>query len=216
MRILHIVHGAFLVIASMLITPIAHADGSVSFKADVVPILKSRPLFEQFTQRTFSITDAGWAVRIDGPTMPKMGGARMGPYRFQAIWHDAQGDKPVTLVIDTKARFFDEHHREISGDDLRRTASIVETLDGIEIEPPRHSVRLRGRRFGCGRVASENVDGLHAAAVVGEGDHREILARLKAGELAVAVGAPIDLIAERLPESIARQAKTVANQQMQV
>jgi hypothetical protein len=148
MRILAIANGALVIVASFLITPLAHADGSVSFGADVVPILKERPLFEQFIQRTFSVTDAGWAVRIDGPTMPKMAGARMGPYRFQSIWHAPQGDTPVTLVIDTKARFFDEHHREILGDDLRKTALITETLDSIEVEPPRSDGGDAGTRSG--------------------------------------------------------------------
>ena len=76
-------------------------------------------------------------------------------------------------------------------------------------------MRLRVRPFGCGLAASENVEGLHAAAVVGEGDHREILACRKAGELAMVFGALVDLIAERLLEPVARQAEMMANQQIQ-
>jgi hypothetical protein len=138
---------ALTIIAFMSMSPPAHADGSVSFEVDVVPILKSRPLFAQFIQQTFSVADAGWAVRIGGPTMPKMRGARIGPYRFQATWHAPQGDTPVTLVIDTKARFFDEHHREILGGDLRKATSIAETLNSIEIEPPRSDGNETGTSF---------------------------------------------------------------------
>jgi hypothetical protein len=115
---------------------VAHADGSVSFRENIEPMLKDRPQFEQFIVQSFSITDTGWGIRIDSPTMPHMGGARMGPYRFRAMWHGPHGDIPVTLVIDTKTRFFDSQRKEIKGDDLRDTRSITETLDSIEIEPP--------------------------------------------------------------------------------
>lgn len=55
-------------------------------------------------------------------------------------------------------------------------------------------------------MAREDVDVLHATAVVGECDHREILARRKTGVLAFAFAEPVDLIAERLLEPVARQA----------
>jgi hypothetical protein len=114
----------------------AYADGSVSFHADVLPIMQGRPLFQQFILQTFVVSDAGWGTRIDSPTMPKLGGARMGPYRFQAIWHAPDGDRPVTLIVVTRVRFFDDQHREILSDDLRKAATISETLDSIEVEPP--------------------------------------------------------------------------------
>ncbi|WP_233809190.1 hypothetical protein [Paraburkholderia sp. HP33-1] len=117
----------------------AYADGSVSFTSDIAPMMKGRPIFEQFITQSFSIADTGWGIRIDSPTMPNMGGARMGPYRFNAIWHSQKGDIPVTLIIDTKTQFFDIHHREIVGGDLRKTISIRETLDSIEIEPPKEN-----------------------------------------------------------------------------
>ncbi|WP_143808852.1 hypothetical protein [Paraburkholderia susongensis] len=115
----------------------AYADGSVSFALDIIPMMKGRPIFEQFIAQSFSITDTGWGIRIDSPTIPHMGGARIGPYRFNAIWHSPKGDVPVTLIIDTKTQFFDAHHREITGDDLREATSITETLDSIEIESPK-------------------------------------------------------------------------------
>lgn len=114
---------------------IAHADGTVSYSEVIDPILKDRPLFEDFIKQSFTVTDTGWGIRINSPTMPHMGGARMGPYRFQAIWHSPKGDVPVTLILDTKTRFFDNRHHEIVGSDLRKTTSIIETLDSIEIEP---------------------------------------------------------------------------------
>jgi len=117
--------------------PFAYADGSVSFTSDVIPMMKNRPIFEQFITQSFSITDTGWGIRINSPTMPHMGGARMGPYRFNAIWHSQKGDVPVTLIIDTKTQFFDTHHREIIGGDLRKTTSITETVDSIEVESPK-------------------------------------------------------------------------------
>ncbi|TKC80207.1 hypothetical protein FAZ69_29600 [Trinickia terrae] len=117
--------------------PFAYADGSVSFTADITPMMKARPFFERFITQSFTVADTGWGTRIDSPTMPHMGGARMGPYRFNAIWHSQKGDIPVTLIIDTNIKFFDANHREITGSDLRKATSIKETLDSIEIEPPR-------------------------------------------------------------------------------
>ncbi|MBC8746685.1 hypothetical protein OKW43_003360 [Paraburkholderia sp. WC7.3g] len=119
-----------------LLVPIAYAEGAISFTDNIMPMLKDRPQFKEFILQSFSVTDTGWGVRVDSLTMPHMGGARMGPYRFQAIWHSPQGDTPVTLVIDTKTEFFDSHRRQITGSDLRRTTSITETLDCIEVEPP--------------------------------------------------------------------------------
>ncbi|WP_322047687.1 hypothetical protein [Paraburkholderia sp. J67] len=111
------------------------ADGSVSFSSDIVPILNARPFFEKFIEKTFSVSDVGWGVRIDGPVMPHLGGARMGPYSFNAIWHNADGDVPVVLKINTVTKFFDILHREISGGDLSEARSIEEVLDSIEIDP---------------------------------------------------------------------------------
>ncbi|HEY2021548.1 hypothetical protein [Paraburkholderia sp.] len=119
-----------------LLVPTAYAEGSISFIDNILPMLKERPQFKDFIAQSFSVTDTGWGIRIDSPTMPHMSGARMGPYRFQAIWHSPHGDTPVTLVIDTKTEFFDSHRRQITGSDLRGATSISETLDSIEVEPP--------------------------------------------------------------------------------
>ncbi|CAB3748759.1 hypothetical protein [Paraburkholderia humisilvae] len=118
-------------------SPVARGDGSVSFATDILPMANERPLFAQFIVESFTVTDTGWGVRIDSPTMPKMKGTRIGPYEFQAEWRSPNGKRPVTLIIDTKIRYFDDHRREILGGDLRHTTSIVETLDSIEIAPPR-------------------------------------------------------------------------------
>ncbi|MGF6939731.1 hypothetical protein OKW41_008893 [Paraburkholderia sp. UCT70] len=119
-----------------LLVPTAYAEGSVSFNDNIVPMLNNRPQFKEFILQSFSVTDTGWGVRIDSLTMPQMGGARMGPYRFQAIWHSPHGGTPITLVIDTKTEFFDSHRQQITGSDLRETTSITETLDSIGVEPP--------------------------------------------------------------------------------
>ncbi|MGF6541334.1 hypothetical protein [Paraburkholderia youngii] len=120
----------------VLLIPAAYADGSVSFHGDIIPMLKERAQFEQFISEDFTVTDTGWGTRIDSATMPHMGGARMGPYKFQAAWHSPHGDVPVTLIIDTKIRFLDRYGHEIMGGDLRETRSVSETFDSIEIEPP--------------------------------------------------------------------------------
>lgn len=85
----------------------AWADGSVSFQSDILPMIKVRPEFEKFLTGTLKITDAGLGTRISDQAMPRLGGARMGPYEFQASWQGPGGDVPITLVIDTDVKFFD-------------------------------------------------------------------------------------------------------------
>ncbi|MFM0645019.1 hypothetical protein PQR14_11855 [Paraburkholderia bryophila] len=116
----------------------ALADGSVSFSADILPLIKARPPFEKFMSDTFQVTDTGWGVRIGNGMMPHLGGARMGPYEFEALWHSRNGDVPVTLVIDTNIKFFDRKGREITNGQLQNAVSLKETFSSIEIEPPKN------------------------------------------------------------------------------
>ena len=131
---------AFCAVASsfgMLAAP-ARADGSVSFAEDVLPLIKTRPKFEEFIRDTFHITDTGWGVRIGNEAMPHLGGARMGPYEFQAVWHSRHGDVPVTLVVDTDIKFFDRKGREIRNGQLKNAINFKEMFTSIEIEPPKN------------------------------------------------------------------------------
>jgi hypothetical protein len=122
--------------AVSLISGSAWAEGSVSFTATVLPLIKARPTFEKFVTDTFEITDTGWGIRIGNEAMPHLGGARMGPYEFQAAWHNRNGDVPVTIVVDTDIKFFDRKGREITNGQLRNATSFKETFRSIEIEPP--------------------------------------------------------------------------------
>ena len=124
-------------VLSVIAAPV-WADGSVSFTADVLPLIKARPTFKKFIDESFDITDAGWGIRIGNEAMPHLGGARMGPYEFQAVWHSREGDVPVTLVIDTDIKFFDGKGREIQNGRLERAFSFKETFSSIEIEPPKN------------------------------------------------------------------------------
>lgn len=136
MNIKHASRVLLVAVGGTLSSMLAQAEGTVSFLSDIVPVMKTRPSFENFITQSFSVVDAGWGVRINSPTMPHMGGARMGPYRFNAIWHSKKGDVPVTLLINTRTQFFDDRHKEIMGDDLRKATFIKETLDSIEVESP--------------------------------------------------------------------------------
>jgi len=102
-RAMRLALGALCVLAAAL--P-AWADGTVSFKADVLPLLKAKPAFEKFLLGTLKIDDAGLGTRIADQAMSRLGGSRMGPYEFTATWHDANGaDVPVTLIVQTNTRF---------------------------------------------------------------------------------------------------------------
>ena len=113
----------------------ASAEGSVSFKADILPLMKDRPEFKAYILNSFKINDTGWGTRIDGPAMPDMGGARMGPYSFKATYNNGKSQVPVELVIDTDIKFFDKDGHVLDGD-LTQTVKLVETLSGIEVNPP--------------------------------------------------------------------------------
>lgn len=115
----------------------AWADGTVSFQSDVLPMLKAKPEFERFLLGTLKVNDTGSGTRISNQAMPHLGGARMGPYEFQASWRDAGGDVPVTLIIDTEVKFFDKAGREITSGGLKKAISFRETFAGMEIEPRR-------------------------------------------------------------------------------
>lgn len=124
--------------ALCLVAGAARADGSVSFADDILPLLKARPTFEKFISDTFKVTDTGWGVRIGNEAMPHLGGARMGPYEFEAVWHSRDGDVPVTLVVDTDIKFFDRKGHEITNGQLKGAFSLKETFSSIEIEPPKN------------------------------------------------------------------------------
>jgi hypothetical protein len=123
-----------------LVCALAHADGSVSFKEDVLPLMKTRPAFQAYILSTFTIEDNGLGKRIGGPVMPQMTGARIGPYSFRATYKNGAQVIPVELVIDTDIQFFDKHDHLLKATpgkgDLTKTVKIVETLSGIEINPP--------------------------------------------------------------------------------
>lgn len=133
MRVPALVFGAFLICFAAS----SQAEGSVDFEQDILPMVKSRPMFETFLRTTFSVAETGWGVRVSDQSMPKLSGARMGPYKFDAIWHSLQGDKPVTLVINTDISFFDSTGKQIWDGRLRRASKFVETFQSIEIEPSR-------------------------------------------------------------------------------
>ena len=115
----------------------AWADGTVSFETDMLPMIKARPEFERFLLGTLKITDTGFGTRISDRAMPHLGGARMGPYKFEATWHGPNGDVPITLIIDTDTRFLDKAGREIKGSRLEQAFSLKETFSAVEIEPVR-------------------------------------------------------------------------------
>ncbi|SFO94058.1 hypothetical protein SAMN05216567_103415 [Variovorax sp. OK605] len=132
-------YGPMLLALSVLCLAVlpAWADGTVSFKADVLPMLKAKPAFEKFLLGTLQVTDAGSGTRISDQAMPRLGGTRMGPYEFMATWHDASGDVPVTLIVQTNTRFLDSAGREIKTGSLKQAARLQETFDSIQIEPRR-------------------------------------------------------------------------------
>ena len=115
-----------------------HAEIAVSFQADILPIFKTSLAFEKFILGTFKISDAGRGKRISQQSVPHFGGVRMSPYRFRATWHSSDGDVPVTLIINTANTFSDSKGQEISRGSLKSAVSLTETLNSIEIDPPKN------------------------------------------------------------------------------
>jgi hypothetical protein len=121
-----------------LLTVTVHAEGSVSFQEDIVPILKTKPVFMKFILNVFQIKyrGNGWARRIGNDAIPQLGGERIGPYRFQATWRGSDGDMPITLVINTNNEFFDQIGRKIiNNEDFYQAHSVRQTFASVEIFP---------------------------------------------------------------------------------
>lgn len=130
---------ALLVVSSVfwLAAAPAWADGTVSFRAHILPMIKTKPELEKFLFETFKISDDGLGTRISDQAMPHLGGARTGPYAFQVTWQGTEGDTPVTLIIDTDIKFFDRAGREIKNGRLKQAVSFQESFSSLDIEPPR-------------------------------------------------------------------------------
>jgi hypothetical protein len=122
------------VVTNPLLDTAAHTKCNVSFQSDILPIIKTRPTFEKFILGTLKISDDGWGVRIGEKIIPRLGGARIGPYRFHASWHGTDGDTSATLIINTNTVFFDSAGNEIPTGSLVRANSFKEIFDSIEID----------------------------------------------------------------------------------
>ena len=100
-------------------------------------MLNERPLFRQFILESLRVEDGGLATRISEQASPRLGGSRVGPYEFKALWRRPEGDIPVTLIIDTEIKFYDSAGKQIQDGRIRRAVRLQESLSAIEIEPPR-------------------------------------------------------------------------------
>lgn len=102
--------------------------------------MKDRPLLVRFLGEALAIDAVGDGTPIGGAEMPELGGSRIGPYRFAAIWHSAKGDVPVAVIFNTSAHFYDAGGKAITTGSMKAAVEIKETFVGMEIEAPWNSM----------------------------------------------------------------------------
>ena len=121
-------------LALLLIPLTSMADGSVSFKDDLVPLLQKKPLLLQLIQESFTVHGDPMGVRIGNEAAPGLGGTRIGPYVIPLIWHSSKGDVSAKLTLNTATTFYDKDGH-VLGDDIHNATKVVEAADSISIDP---------------------------------------------------------------------------------
>jgi len=111
-------------------------DGSIDFEQDLIPILKTNPVFATYILTNFTFYSDPWGTRIGREAIPALGGARIGPYRILASYKTKNGEKPINIIINTHIRWFNKDGSEQKGEtlDLDTATKRIESLDSITIE----------------------------------------------------------------------------------
>lgn len=79
----------------------ALAEGSFSFEADLMPILKQKPAIAKWLTGSLDFDDSGDALRIGDNVMPQFGGRRVGPYVILAKPKGASGPCTLEVTVET-------------------------------------------------------------------------------------------------------------------
>jgi hypothetical protein len=117
----------------LFVPALAFGDGSVSFKKDILPILQKQPLVAQFVIESFTVVGDPEGVRIGGNVVPGLGGARIGPYTMNVIWHSQKGDVPAELTINTSNSFFDKDGHQLTSD-LHSATRVTQDFDSFTLQ----------------------------------------------------------------------------------
>lgn len=126
----------FAILVLLLFPLHAYAEGSVSFRDDVSPLLAPKPaLAKKLDGLTLDATGEG--LRIGWRVCPALAGQRVGPYEFTAT--DAGGAR-LQVLFHTRDRFLDASGTVIAqyldglpvyGDDLSAAVKVDEELEDI-------------------------------------------------------------------------------------
>jgi hypothetical protein len=79
------------------------ADGSVAL-TDVQKVIEQQPALNSLLSTQLDVAKTGWAVRL-GNHFVHLGGARVGPYVFQAKPADQPGPYTLELTVCTRVVF---------------------------------------------------------------------------------------------------------------
>jgi len=132
---------AIKVITMLSVIGAAHfavAGGSVSYRADVVPLVNARPDLNSALSG-LRIADSGDGERISYIMCPALAGKRVGPYEFSAA--DAAGNA-VSITFRTRERFVNAYGvvvaeffdgEQIAGGDISNAVTVQEELVGISV-----------------------------------------------------------------------------------
>lgn len=125
----------FLIPLAVLILPgLANAGGSASWQ-DAEEILSQAPQIRDHLLRSLDISEVGGATRF-GRHFEHLGGARIGPYQFEAKPRGASGDFQFLLVIETAATFLDGSGGVLGeNDEIEKATDFREQFVSASLQP---------------------------------------------------------------------------------
>jgi hypothetical protein len=117
--------------ALALVSPACNAGGTVDF-AHVDRLLQQRPEIRSLLLQTLTMPDGAYAQVRLGPHFKSLGGARLGPYTFDASPKDGRGPS-VQVTLCTTALLLDDAGNTLSMDQDRyfSATQIRELLNAV-------------------------------------------------------------------------------------
>ena len=113
-----------------LIPMLAFGGGSVA-RDDLDQVLLTNPALAKALQSSLVLADVGSATRL-GRQVGDLGGARIGPYEFEATLKDAAAQSATVLVtLHTDVKFLDAGGRILLFDDIRPDTTGLKILEKL-------------------------------------------------------------------------------------
>lgn len=145
---------SFLFACMSLFSLVPMGNGSVDFKRNIIPILKTKPEFGNYILQSFKFYGDPMGNRMGESFSPILSGGRIGPYDLEVSWRSGSVEVFFVLVINTRIYFYGNDGNEIKDGNYIKSTKYFEVLDSIEIFPAEGE--FMGRKTG-GQVYSTDL-----------------------------------------------------------